>query len=103
MGSYKDKETMPNAWGFHDMHGNVFEWCADALDPNNVDYGPGMAIDPLGMQGTFQVYRGGGWFISASLLPLGFSPRVPTIQPLAFGFPPRSRPLQTDRRGSARE
>lgn len=66
VGSYRDKETKPNAWGFFDMHGNVFEWCADALVPNDADYGPDAASDPLGTQGSHRVSRGGGW---------GFSPR----------------------------
>jgi serine/threonine protein kinase len=49
-----------NAWGLHDMHGNVPEWCWDRYDPQYYDRSP--ASDPPGSgSGRERVYRGGGW------------------------------------------
>ena len=48
-----------NAWGLHDMHGNVLEWCHDWFQ----DSLPGGRVtEPTGpAEGSFRIYRGGGW------------------------------------------
>jgi formylglycine-generating enzyme required for sulfatase activity len=51
-----------NAWGLHDMHGNVAEWCLDAWD-RSANYPSGPLSDPYVSNGPFRVIRGGGWFI----------------------------------------
>jgi formylglycine-generating enzyme required for sulfatase activity len=62
-GEYRQK-TVPvaslpaNAWGLHEMHGNVVEWCADWF----AAYESGRAMDPKGPQdGRNRVLRGGCW------------------------------------------
>jgi formylglycine-generating enzyme required for sulfatase activity len=47
-----------NAWGLHDMHGNVYEWCWDWYD----DYPSGAQTNPAGASsGSERVIRGGSW------------------------------------------
>ena len=74
-----------NAWGLHDMHGNVWEWCADW-------YGDELAggVDPQGAaSGVHRAYRGGSWYFTASSCRAAFrNGYLPDYRVINLGFRP---------------
>ena len=65
VGAYRTRPVgsfPPNAWGLHDMHGNVWEWTNDFYGP----FDQRADVDPRGSEvGATRVIRGGSWYVNA--------------------------------------
>ena len=94
-GTYLEKTTavgsyQANAWGLCDMHGNVWEWCADAWDGSTALLG---GTDPLGANGSSRVNRGGSWINIGQFCRSAFRGRLaPEDRRDYLGFRPAAVP-----------
>jgi|JFJP01.1.fsa_nt_gi Uncharacterized conserved protein len=66
-GIYPEKTTVvgsfpPNAFGLYDMHGNVYEWCADPWHENYNSAPTDGSVWESGGNTQYRVIRGGSWY-----------------------------------------
>ena len=76
----------PNAWGLHDMLGNVWEWTEDTFDPDF--YRRSDLVDPVNLEdGPERVLRGGCWVLPADTIRPAFrGGATPDTRSPYFGF-----------------
>ena len=74
-----------NAWGLHDMHGNVWEWCLDQMGVGT--YPASLVVDPYSNSGPNRVVRGGAWDFQSYLCRSAYRSRIlPTPMRNDLGF-----------------
>lgn len=66
--THRTEQKAPNAFGLHDVYGNVWEWTRDAYDPTF--YRRSSRVSPFngGSANAPRVIRGAGWFAVSSMM-----------------------------------
>ncbi len=79
-------QKQPNAWGLHDICGNVWEWCNDFYTVDYYSKSP--PTDPKGPDtGQTKVVRGGAWRFSAQRCRSGYRYNEnPGYADVCFGY-----------------
>ncbi len=84
-----------NAWGLHDVHGNVWEWTLSPWPADYADRGDGLDVDPLrsgataaaAAGGVWRVFRGGGYGSTARVARSAYrNSRLPVDRNWNLGF-----------------
>jgi hypothetical protein len=81
-----------NPWGFHEMHGNVWEWVEDAYVRYPTEAGGQEAVE--GNASSNRVLRGGSWYSDAGGVRSSFRDHLtPDFTPFFIGFRVARAPL----------
>ena len=85
-GTHPVGQKEPNAWGLHDVHGNVWEWVQDRFGERY--YAESPSVDPQGpATGSARVVRGGSWHQTATSWRSAFRRRYePDYRGISIGF-----------------
>jgi formylglycine-generating enzyme required for sulfatase activity len=85
-GTHPVGQKLPNPWGLHDVHGNVWEWVSDYYSPDY--YAASPVDDPAGPVDTgSRVVRGGSWHVSSDSWRSAFrKPYDPDYRGISIGF-----------------
>ena len=91
-GIYQEKTTVvgsfpPNAFGLYDMHGNLYEWCADPWHDNYNSAPTDGSVWESGGNTQYRVLRGGSWYLDPWYCRSAYRGRNgPDVRSGAFGF-----------------